>query len=166
MSPHAFQEQYLTLATRLYGVAFAILGNAQDAEDAVQDAYIRLWKCIDRLDDVRSSEAFFVTTVRNVCLNSLRGRSRETDFEGIDDVADTPARDPADETESHSFWQRALGHLAPKARRIVTLRHIGEYSTHDIADITGETETNVRSTLSRARRQLREEYQRELAQER
>lgn len=154
MRPEDFNAQYLRQARRLYSVAYHILGNAEDAEDAVHDAYIRLWERAERLPDVQSAEAFFATAVRNVCLNTLRGRHGQVALDAAGEVPDAPQAEPAD----RSLWRRVLAGLSPKARRIVTLRHLGEYATRDIALLTGETETNVRSILSRSRTTMRDAY--------
>lgn len=161
MSPQAFQETYLPLTSRIYSIAMAILGNTEDAEDAVQDTFLRLWERADRLDGVERAEAFLCTTVRNVCLNKIRARRHETDVDEMPDLADPSDRTGQDRltaADDRSFLGRLLGRLSPKARRVVTLRHVGEYATKEIATLTGDTDVNVRATLSRARRQLKEEY--------
>lgn len=161
MKPEVFQERYLPLSSRLFSIAMAILGNAEDAEDAVQDTYLRLWERADRLGDVEQGEAYLSTMVRNVCLNKLRARRHETDVDETTELADnaaTTAQEQLEKADDRSFWSKLLDHLSPRARRLVALRHVGEYSTHDIAQLTGDTEVNVRVALSRARRQLKEEY--------
>jgi len=168
MSPQTFQEKYLPLSSRLYSIALSILCNAEDAEDVVQDTYLRLYENVDKIERVANKEAYLCTMVRNACLNKLRSHHYETDMEEAEDtpdVADTTGQDRLEAADSRSFWTKLLGGLSPKARRIVTLRHIGEYSTHDIALLTGETDSNVRSTLSRARCQLKEAYLRTLREE-
>lgn len=155
MTPQTFYDKYTSLMPQLYRTAYAIVGNRQDAEDAVQDTFVRMWEHRKQLEGVERPEAYFLMAVRNVCLNMLRARHEEIEVESqyaLPDTADRTGQPP----EGRSFIARLFSRLAPKARRIMTLRHVGEYSTRDIARLTGETESNVRSTLSRARQQLRD----------
>ena len=64
--------------------------------------------------------------------------------------------------ETHGLLKRLLARLSPRSRRVIALRHVGECSFHDMAEITGETEVNLRMILSRARRQLRAAYEEEM----
>lgn len=152
MNKQAFLDKYSRLMPQLYRVAYAVVGNRQDA---VQDAFVRVWECIDSLDRVERVEGYLATAVRNVCLNMVRARRESTD---IDEQRTLPDR--SDRTgwvdDGPPLMQRLFSLLPQKARRIMELRHVGEYSTRDIARITGETESNVRSTLCRARQQLRD----------
>lgn len=160
------RETYLKQLPRLYSVAVTLLQNVEDAEDAVQDTYVRLWQRADRgfeVTDVERGEAYLFTTLRHLCYDRLKERGRQQDEVEADEVADDLIETDDDQPSSHpSFWNCLLARLQPKAARIVRLRHLGELSTRDIAQLTGETESNVRSTLSRARQQLKAEYRRAL----
>ena len=156
MHSRKFQDQCINLAPRLYRIAFAILTNSQDAEDAVQDTYLKLWKITDRLELMENPEAFFATTVRNTCLNMLRLRRQEEQLEYMENIPDTADR--TGEVKERGLWHRLLDRLNSQTKRIVVLRHVGEYSTRDIAEMTGETEANVRTLLYRGRRKLKEDY--------
>lgn len=154
MNLQTFLDKYNRLLPQLYRVAFALVGNREDAEDAVQDAFMKVWEHQERLEQVANVEAYFVTSVRHVCLNQLRARHEEMDVDAQYALPDENDR-TGHVSIGRSVVARLFDLLSPKARRIMVLRHIGEYSTRDIARITGETESNVRSTLSRARQQLR-----------
>lgn len=173
MPQTSLESTYLQQLPRLYSVAVALLQNVEDAEDAVQDTYVRLWQRADRgfeVTDVERGEAYLFTTLRNLCYDRLRERQlRGGELQAAeltDDAAELAEDLPSDQPSSQpSFWNRLLARLQPKAARIFRLRHLGELSTHDIAQLTGETESNVRSTLSRARQQLKAEYRRALNDE-
>ncbi|MDO4930850.1 MAG: RNA polymerase sigma factor [Bacteroidales bacterium] len=156
MSPKVFQDKYLTLTPQLYSVALNILHNAQDAEDAVQETFMKVWAQADRVEQMEKPKAFFATVLRNVCMDTLRERQHTVDEEVTDDIAPPEAEEP--QVGEPSFVRRLLGVLNPKARKVVTLRHIGEYSMQDIAQLTGDSEVNIRAVLSRARQKLRQEY--------
>ncbi len=153
MNPQAFQEKYLPLMPRLYRTAFAILGNAPDAEDAVQEVYLRLWEQADRVEKMEKPELFFMVTLRHLCITMLRQRHEDLTLEEVQDEM-PPAEEPQS-SRLHTLLHGAVSALTPKARRIITLRHIGDYSIGHIAELTGETEVNIRAILSRTRRRLR-----------
>lgn len=157
MTQQEFQQKYLPLAPQFYRRAKALLGNAQDAEDAVQDTYMKLWFQSARLDEMEHPEAFMQIVLRNVCLNMLRNRHPvSNELDAADHLA--AENDPIGRMELQSTLQIMLGSLSPNARRIVTLRHWGSFSIEEMAEITGESECNIRMILSRARRFLRQQY--------
>ena len=166
MTAQSFEKKYLGLSPRLYSVACSLLGNAEDAEDAVQDVFVKLWEKRARLEQMENAEAYFLATLRNICLNKLREHHLEA--AATDDWDAVPSRDeatadaPMERRETRSILKRLFGRLSPRARRVVTLRHVGEYSFRNLAEVTGETEVNLRAILSRARRQLREDYEKEI----
>lgn len=166
MSTQDFQKRFLPLAGRLYATAFTLLRNSGDAEDAVQDTYLRAWQQAEALRAMERPEGFLLTTLRHICLDKLRLRREEGDVEEENPPpGQWPAAPPADgRLEAGDQLRYLLAQLPPRARRIVRLRHIGAYSTQEISRLTGETEANVRVILSRARQKLRqcmlnEEYQ-------
>ena len=86
MDAAEFKQQFLPYHRKLYRVAFRLTGNPQDAEDMVQEAYLKLWNKRDELADVLNTEAYCVTLIKNLCYDVLRrsqpdedGRSRRTE---------------------------------------------------------------------------------------
>lgn len=157
MSSESFQDRYLPLLPQLYRVALSILANVQDAEDAVNDTYLQLDRQRDRLASMPNAEGYFIVTLRNVCISMLRRRQVMQDVDEVDLPDESP--DDGERDPKPGLWQKLLGKLTPKAKKIVELRHVAECSMTDIATLTGETEVNVRAILSRSRRKLREEYE-------
>jgi RNA polymerase sigma factor, sigma-70 family len=157
MTQQEFQHKYLPLAPQFYRRALALLGNAQDAEDAVQDTYLKLWNQSTRLERMELPEAFMQTVLRNVCLNMLRKRhTPENELDMADKLPEEG--DDIGRVEQQGTLRMLLDSLSPKARRMVTLRHLGDFSYEEMATLTGETEGNIRTILSRARRFLKERY--------
>ena len=156
MTQQEFQNKYMPLASQFYRRALALLGNAQDAEDAVQDTYLKLWDQSARLNMLENPEAFMQTVLRNVCLNMLRRRRSENDLDEMDFLPEEGGR--IERMEQRGTLRMLLELLTPKARRMVTLRHVGDYSFAEMAALTGDSEANIRTILSRARRFLREQY--------
>lgn len=72
MTAEDFKCRFLPLHPKLYRIAFALVGNADDAEDILQETYSKLWMKREELEAVRNPEAFCVTWVKNCCLDYLR----------------------------------------------------------------------------------------------
>lgn len=152
-----FLQRFLPLQQMLFSEALALLGSKTDAEDAVQETYLRLWRQAGRVIAMEQAKGFFVKTLRNVCLNMIRSRRNMTSIEFIGNKTDDL------ETEQHELLfiedrlrlRRAIAQLPPKARSMVTMFYLSQMSSQQIAEILGETDANVRSTLSRARVMLK-----------
>lgn len=138
----------------------ALLGNAQDAEDAVQETYLKMWQMADRLSEMERDEAYFGTTLRHTCINTLRNRRDGPELE--ESMVEAPPTDHADQAvERHSersFLYSLARSLPAKVRRICLLRHVGEYSLEEIASLTNERPNTIAVVLSRARKELRNQY--------
>lgn len=158
MTQHEFQEKYLPFARRLFRTAAVLMGNVQDAEDAVQETYLKLWREASRLAAMEQPEAYFAAVLRHVCINMLRSRRSEMQVEMVADHMPDVQVGAAERFDNRESLALALRSLSPRDRRIVALRHVAERSTAEIAALTGETETNVRVVLSRTRRKLKEEH--------
>ena len=74
MNKETFKQTYLPLSASMYRTAYRILGNPEDAEDMVQEAYMKLWKQRDTLDGILDARAYAVTSVKNLCLDTIRKR--------------------------------------------------------------------------------------------
>ena len=66
MNKETFKQTYLPLSASMYRTAYRILGNPEDAEDMVQEAYMKLWKQRDTLDGILDARAYAVTSVKNL----------------------------------------------------------------------------------------------------
>src|SRR6056297_3347203 len=77
MRSSEFKILVLPFSSRLYKLAYSLLGNREEAEDAVQEVYLKLWKMRDDLEKYKSIEALCVQVTRNRCLDQLRRRKLE-----------------------------------------------------------------------------------------
>ncbi|MET9881391.1 sigma-70 family RNA polymerase sigma factor [Actinacidiphila glaucinigra] len=158
------EEAFAILVRRhslpLLTLAFHTLGNRQDAEDAVQDAFISAWR---RLPEFRHSSAFGTWMYRitvNRCLNSLRHRPGPVPLNSVAEPAargmrSSPARAAEQEALTDALTA-ALGTLEPQQRICWILRELHGLPYAQIAHVTGTTEPTVRGRLYRARRTLKE----------
>ena len=143
---------------RLFGIAYRILGNTVDAEDVVQDAWIR-WQSTDRTK-VRDATAFLATTTRRLALNvtqSARARHETNIGPWLVEPADTAA-DPALDAERAEALDLAVLTLAETLsgteRAAYVLREAFEYPYKRISHVLAVSEINARQLVTRARGRL------------
>ena len=83
MDANEFKSLFIPYHAKLYRTAYSILRNVQDAEDIVQDAYLKLWNRRDELDAAVCREAYCVTLVKNLCMDFIR--SSHSNYEDVID---------------------------------------------------------------------------------
>jgi RNA polymerase sigma-70 factor (ECF subfamily) len=147
---------------RLLGLAYRMLGSIAEAEDAVQEAYLR-WHDADR-DKVAEPRAFLITTTTRICLDVLKSaRVRREEYVGPwlpDPVTDTAALAPDTQTEMAEDLSvallLALERLSPLERAAFLLHDVFDYSFTQVAAALGRNEAACRQLASRARARVRE----------
>ena len=77
MTEQRFHSDYLTLAESLYRIAYYILESEAEAEDAVQELYLKLWKMRDALDGIQNPKAYAIRLLKNQCIDRIRRASKE-----------------------------------------------------------------------------------------
>jgi RNA polymerase sigma factor (sigma-70 family) len=156
VSPGA-ASTFADVRPQLFGIAYRVLGNRGEAEDVVQEAWIR-WQNCDR-SQVRDPFAFLATTTARLSSNaaqSARAR-RETYMGPQDDPVDTSANPElvAERAEALEFAVRlTLEKLSSSERAAYVLRHAFDYPYERIAEIVQQTHASVRQHVSRAQKRL------------
>lgn len=158
---NSFEEVFLPHLDAAYNLARWLLRNDQDAEDCVQDAYLRAYKAFPRFRG-GAGKAWFMTIVRNVCYTAIKKlRSHETaepfDEEihcATDDVMKTEAFRQKANAET---LQQGLEKLPPEFREMIVLHDLQGHSYKEIAAIVSIPIGTVMSRLARARDRLRGE---------
>lgn len=165
MTTTEFKSLLLPVKGKLYRLALSLLNSRAEAEDAVQDAYLKLWNRRQQLGEYRSVEALAVTTTKNICIDRLRSyRSRNKNDGGLEEMS-LPAGQRFDPSHAMGLKeqlqqvQALIGQLPRQQRMILHLRDIEQYSYDEIEQMTGLSRNNIRVTLSRARKQIRDQYQ-------
>jgi RNA polymerase sigma factor (sigma-70 family) len=149
---------FLKMRPRLFGIAYRMLGSATEAEDVVQDTWLR-WQTTDR-SIVRDAAAFLVTTATRLAINVMRSaRSRrETHVaDWLPEPVDTSA-DPGLGAERREALESGvlllLERLSPTERAAYILREAFDYAYRDIANILRFEEANARQVVTRARQHV------------
>lgn len=158
MDAITFKEKYIPYHQKLYRVAYRLLEDACDAEDVVQEAYIKLWNKRDELIQVENSEAYCVILLRNLCLDFLRTKKKHL-FQSTEDTVISDQQILSDEIETIDeikHIETIIDLLPEQQRKIIKLRHFDDYSNEEIEEIMGLTSVNVRVLMSRARKKVKE----------
>ena len=151
---------FAPVRSRLFGIAYRMLGSAAEAEDVVQDVWLR-WQSIDR-SKVENPTAFLATTTTRLCLNLAQSaQNRRENYFGtwLPEPVDT-SNDPGVGAERGEALKLAvlllLEKLSPTERAAYVLREAFDYSYREIADILQLGEVNVRQLVSRGRKHIAE----------
>ncbi|MGB9417949.1 MAG: sigma-70 family RNA polymerase sigma factor, partial [Acidobacteriaceae bacterium] len=152
---------FVGVRPRLFGIAYRMLGSAAEAEDIVQDVWLR-WQATDR-SVVQNPPAFLATTTTRMCINFAQSaQSRRETYVGpwLPEPVDTSS-DPALGAERGEALGFAilllLEKLSPTERAAYVLREAFDYSYRQIADILQIEEANTRQLVSRARKHIADE---------
>jgi RNA polymerase sigma-70 factor, ECF subfamily len=159
-------SRYLPL---FYRRAYRYLGNAHDAEDAVQEALLSAYKHLDQFKGSAKMATWLTSIVTNSALTQLRKKPRQP-HSSLDEplthdqkscmsdkLADVRLS-PEDEyvmTESHKHLMRAMEKLSPTSRQVIQLRVFDRLTTSETAHILGMPESTIKSRVLRARAQLK-----------
>lgn len=143
---------------KLFRFASRLLKNRPEAEDVIQEVFIRLWDRRNGLSRYRSVEAFAMTITKNLCLDRLKLKRNKSD-EFTEKHEKTDSVTPYHQTEMSDSFKKVnlvIGQLPEQQRMIIQLRDIEGYEYHEIEEITGMNQNAIRVNLSRARKQVRD----------
>ena len=161
MDAESFKRLYLPCHQKLYRVAYKLLGNQCDAEDMVQEAYLKLWNKRDELIDIKNPESFSVILLKNICFDYLRSTKNNAEKQDIEVVSKANEVSLINEIEIKdelNCVKQLITQLPEKQKEIMKLRHLGECSIEEIEQITGLNAINIRVLISRARKTIREQF--------
>ena len=139
---------------RAYLVARAIVTVHEDAEDAVQEGFVRAWQAIERLDPNQGFGAWVNRIVANAALDITR-RRKVRSTEELSDALQSPFRDPAQDAELKSRLAEALAQLPERARSVIVLHDVEGFTHMEIGEMLGIPGGTARSDLHHARQKLR-----------
>lgn len=158
MTRQEFTEQIVPLKNKLFRFARRILGHTEEAEDAVQEVFVKLWTKREQLDEYRSVEALAMITAKNLCLDKLRSKKYPVD--PIDNhrayLENLPEKNEMDYSEEVRKIHVAMKSLPRQQQMILQLRDIEGYDFESIAEMLDMNENAIRVNLSRARKRIRE----------
>jgi RNA polymerase sigma-70 factor (ECF subfamily) len=171
--PAELESGFEELRSELTGYSYRMLGSPFEAEDAVQETFVRAWRAYDGFEGRASLRSWLYRIATNVCLDMLNGRERRArpmDLgpaqEPIEANLNTmpeatwiqPAPDPAVVTEEHETTRlaiiAALQHLPPRQRAVLILCEVLRWRASEVAELLETSVASVNSALQRARATL------------
>lgn len=162
----AFGHLVETYQNRVYNLAYRMLGNGPEAEDAAQEAFIRAYRHLDTYDPKRPFSTWLFSIASHYCIDQLR--KRRIDWLPLEEEIAEPVRlasaSPDPETvvtgrDREAWVQELMGTLSPTDRAAMTLHYWYDCSYDEIADVLDLTMSAVKSRLYRARRALAEQME-------
>jgi len=169
----AFAELVDLYSGKLYNLAFRMLGNRQEAEDVVQDTFMRVYKNLDRYDSQHKFSTWIYRIATNQCIDRLRRRKAVysldagvTDGDGMDGYSMLPSTRPTPEqqlllSERQRTIATAMESLPPKYKSAMTLKYVQDLSLQEISDILHIPVSTVKTRIHRGRDYLRKKLIRE-----
>jgi RNA polymerase sigma factor (sigma-70 family) len=153
-----FLNTILPCKDTLYRLAKRLLVSSDEAEDAVQEVFLKLWKGRDKIDNYRSPEAFAVTMTKNYCLDRLKSRQASnlkivhSNYKNTENIERS-----VEANEGVELVTKIMQTLPEKQKMIMQLRDIEQFEFAEISQMLEINETAIRVALSRARKVVREQ---------
>ncbi len=158
MNQQEFLNIVLPVKDKLYRLAKRLLVSSDEAEDAVQEVFLKLWKGKEKIKEYKNPEAFAFTMVKNYCLDRLKSKQAgnlkivHSNYKNQDNLE---RRVEANEGVSMVF--KIMDSLPEKQKMVMQLRDIEQLDFSEISEILDMNPTTIRVTLSRARKTVREQ---------
>jgi RNA polymerase sigma-70 factor (ECF subfamily) len=166
MDEKEFKDKVLPVSHKVFRYANRLLDNVHDAEDVVQEIWLRLWDKREQIGNIRSVEAFAFTMTRNLCLDKFKLKKptyyddREEGAYRYEEADHDP--DPHSSLELKDTMERVnqiIGRLPEQQQTLLQMRDVEGLEYEEIADITGLEINAIRVNISRARKKVRETIQ-------
>jgi RNA polymerase sigma-70 factor (ECF subfamily) len=151
MDEREFDDFYAASFQRITGQVYAMIGNRDEAQECVQEAFVRAWAHRKKLDRAEHPEAWVRTTAYRIAVSRWR---RTTRGRRPADRAVSPATEAAAPSEAHVALVAALRQLPEAQRQALVLHHIADLPVHDVAREVGVPEGTIKARLSRGRTAL------------
>ncbi len=154
----SLEDLYHQHFDRVYRTAYLVTGNRQMAEDATQEAFLKVIVNLDKLRDIKKFGSWVNVIASNCAVDLLRKNKKLQFSDNTETYPDESHRSPQEEWEKEETsqeLQEALSRLNPEDRSLIVLRYFNELSIKEIADLTATRSGTIKSRLFRARGKLR-----------
>ena len=158
MKQKEFLNTILPCKNTLYRLAKRLLVSSDEAEDAVQEVFLKLWKGRDKINNYRSPEALAITVTKNYCLDRLKSKQASnlkivhSNYKNNENIERT-----IEGNEGVELVTKIMETLPEKQKMIMQLRDIEQFEFAEISQMLEINETAIRVALSRARKVVREQ---------
>ena len=157
MTAEQFKERFVKLYPKLFAVAMANIGNREEAKDAMQSLYMKLWEKRCELSVVDNDVGYCRTMLVNICRDRWRSMALEPEWVSADKEIFDEGLSELEYDDLKEKIERFVATLPDRQRRIMTMRMHGA-TTDEIIEATGLSVENIRTILSRTRQVVRDYY--------
>ena len=161
MNAQEFKQRFMPYHRLLYRVAFHLTGNVQDAEDLLQDTYLKLWQKRDDLREEAVTQAYLVTLMRNLLRDQQRLKRIDSSAELKDELSPPDERNldhQIDAKDEASQMEGLINQLPERDGKIVRMHLVEEHSYEEIEKKTGLSQGNIRIIVMRTRQKLKQQF--------
>ncbi len=156
MTQTEFLNTVLPLKDKVFRLAKRLLVSKDEAEDATQELYFKLWKNKNKIGEYRNVEAFAMTMTKNYCLDQLKAKRTDNLKLVHSNYSDNRSLERSVEVaDSVDRVHELIENLPQQQKLIIQLRDIEQYEYEEIGKILGLKPTAIRVSLSRARKTIR-----------
>ena len=159
MKQSDFLKTVMPFKDKVFRLAKRLLVSTEEAEDATQELYFKLWKNKEKLQDYNSVEAFAMTMTKNYCFDRLKSK-QATNLKLVHsnyEEKGTSLQKRIELNDSVSLVHKLIENLPEQQKIVIQLRDIEEYEFEEIAEMLNSNPTAVRVSLSRARKTIKEQ---------
>ena len=152
-----FSNIWLPLADRFYRVAFYLLESESDAEDAVQELYLKLWSARSSLENVNNPVAYGISILKNICIDRIRKRMvrKAEPLEKVPQLEGDRPENRTDMKDTLRYLLEEMEKLPDKQRMVLRMRTIDGLEYDEISRRTGLSEVYIRVLVTKARKTLK-----------
>lgn len=159
MDVEIFKKEFLPCHQQLYRIAYRLLEDESNAEDMVQETYIKLWNKREELESVDNKRSFAFVIIRNLCLDYLRKVKDRLPISNDTPIPETESLSKTiEDRDTVECIKKLIERLPEQQRLVMKFKHWDDYSDEEIEKITGLSAINIRVTLSRARKTIKEQF--------
>ena len=162
MDAREFKQRFMPHHRLLYRVAYQLTGNAQDAEDLLQDLYLKLWQKRDDLPDEAMNEAYLATMIRNLFIDQRRLKhvDASAELKNEDGPPDERSLDrQIDARDEVRQMEGLISELSERDAKIIQMHLVDDCSYEEIERDTGLSQGNIRIIVMRTKKKLKQQFQ-------
>jgi len=162
MDAREFKQRFLPHHKLLYRVAYHLTGNAQDAEDLLQELYLKLWQKREGLPDEATKEAYLVTMMRHLFIDQRRLKHLDTSAslrEAVDPPDERSLERQIDIQDEAQQMEGLISELPEREARLIQMHLVEDRSYEEIEKDTGLSQGNIRIILMRTKKKLKQQFQ-------
>ena len=161
MNAQEFKQRFMPFHRLLYRVAFHLTGNVQDAEDLLQDTYLKLWQKRDDIREEAVNQAYLVTLMRNLLRDQQRLKHIDSSAELRNELSPPDERSLEGQiaARDEASQMKNLINQLPKRDKEIIRMHLMEERTYDeIEQDTGLSQGNIRIIVMRTKQKLKQQF--------